>query len=707
MRIIVVIILLAFGFWPSAVNGQQISCTVPEPVEGTTSGQQTSCTVPEPVEGTTSGQHISCAMPEPVEGTASGASTSSATSFPRTVDGCPLSVDYYEKQIHIADSLYKNYLPQYNFDEVKAAMKFFDSLRLSKTTDFFNRIFPNRKQKDLCTVPEPVEGTTSGASTSSASSFPRTVDRCPLSVDFNCAKAHYYHAVGLTERDDIVGACEHYLIALEIMEEDDLIKSLKDTKTQRRKVLRKQRNDEKALCDSATLRLCDYNKEDYEKIRFVALIYTRLGRLFLNENYCDLAIIKYRKTLEYVEIIDEKPFKANVLKELGNSYHLSSEPDSALYYYNKSLRYNSALPNKLDVEKSIAQILFDKGEKDTAYLLIKNNLNIIDNENVRYSYYATLGRMCYEDNMYDSAIYYLEKSIESSIYHTKATSAMQLSAIFDSLGNYEKKSYYDTFVSKISVVNFNKGVESTQLHTLYIDYSNRKAERERLKLRSNNITANLFIFMLMIFIFLKFQNKHKKISSILNDKKLLITQIVDEIKLKEKHIGDLEFKQKLADGKIRQKNNEIKERDELLIKYRCELSELKNKLERLKSECSDINKFLQSEVCSSILNHIDNLSKKNIDSSELEKLTQEQFILLSRSANIYLNNVIDDISNKYPKLKNDDLYYICLVILNLSDKQISSLFGVTYNTIKVRKRKICSILGINNDDLHGFLINIV
>ncbi|MBR5602824.1 MAG: hypothetical protein IKW51_01235 [Bacteroidales bacterium] len=64
MRIILVFILLAFGFWPSAVNGQQTSCTVPEPVEGTTFG----------------------------------ASTSSATSFPRTVDCCPLSVDYYESK---------------------------------------------------------------------------------------------------------------------------------------------------------------------------------------------------------------------------------------------------------------------------------------------------------------------------------------------------------------------------------------------------------------------------------------------------------------------------------------------------------------------------------------------------------------------------------------------------------------------------------
>ena len=40
---------------------------------------------------------------------------------------------YFENQIRLADSLYKNYLPQYNFEEVKAAVMFFDSLRL--TTD--------------------------------------------------------------------------------------------------------------------------------------------------------------------------------------------------------------------------------------------------------------------------------------------------------------------------------------------------------------------------------------------------------------------------------------------------------------------------------------------------------------------------------------------------------------------------------------------
>ena len=202
---------------------------------------------------TVNGQQTLCTVPEPVEGTASGASTSSATAYLRTVDCCPLSVDYYEKQIHIADSLYKNYLPQYNFEEVKAAMEFFDSLRLSKTTDNSQRTTDfvhwwttdNGQQTTDIFHRSKTKSCTSDA-------YPRTVDCCPLSVDFICAKAHYYHAVGLTEKDDIVGACEHYLIALEIMEEDDLIKRHKDAKTQRRKVLKKQRNDEKTLCDSAT-----------------------------------------------------------------------------------------------------------------------------------------------------------------------------------------------------------------------------------------------------------------------------------------------------------------------------------------------------------------------------------------------------------------------------------------------------------------------
>ena len=784
------ILLLAFGCQQTTVNGQQTLCTVPEPVEGT----------------------------------ASGALTSSATAYPRTVDCCPLSVDYYEKQIHIADSLYKNYLPQYNFDEVKATMEFFDSLRLSRTTDnsqqttdIFHRIFPNKRQRTICTVPEPVEGTISGASTRSATAYPRTVDRCPLSVDFICAKAHYYHAVGLTERDDIVGACEHYLTALEIMEEDDLIK--------RRKVLKKQRNDEKTLCDSVTLRLCD-SDEDYEKIRFIALTYTRLGRLFYNENYCDLAILKYRKALEYIEYLGNNEYKANILKELGNVYQLNGESDSALYYYNSSLKANPDLTNKLDLEKNIAQILFDKGEKDSAYIMIKSNLEKLDNYRPIDSYYGILGFFYHEDEEYDSAIYYLGKCSESTNNYVRIASSIRLSAIYDSLGDYEKKAYYDNIISDLSVKGIKRSVKNNQLQDVYDKYKERKVEKEKLenKKKTNLIVSVLIGLISLTIVFtiliwhkskrkdilhqeslnekdryiankeeiisktneevkqkeseiknlveiidghksdinslknelsikeheiscketdirkmendlsakeIELENLQKNVheNSILIDRlsenhktneELMIAYIEEIEKLKTEidetrhNLNDIKFRSSLIEGKIKSKNTELQKKEEEINRYKLELSEYKNKLEIISSDNNDnaytpktgMDLYLQSKVCSKILNEINELSARNRDANILTPLKQEELVMLLNSASFYVNNFTNGIACKYSKLKKEDLYYLSLALIGLKDKQISSLLGVTYNSIRIRKKNLCSILGIKNDELQSFLMNI-
>ena len=175
-------------------------------------------------------QQTSCTVPEPVEGTTSGTSTSSAISYPTTVDRCQLTVDYYESQIRIADSLYKNYLPQYNFEQVKAAVEFFDSVQLSAISRQRRGLFDKKATDENMLIAE--------------------------SRLLTAAKAHYYHAVGLTERDDIVGACEHYLTALEIMEfeTENLRTSKSEKRSQSRKVARSQSD---CLSDSATQIPCD------------------------------------------------------------------------------------------------------------------------------------------------------------------------------------------------------------------------------------------------------------------------------------------------------------------------------------------------------------------------------------------------------------------------------------------------------------------
>ena len=707
---------------------------------------------------------------------------------------------HHENQIRLADSLYKNYLPQSNFEEVKAAMEFFDSYQPSAISGQRWRLFSKEADEENRLIAE--------------------------SRQLTAAKAHYYHAVGLTERDDIVGACEHYLIALEIMETELETENLKTSKSEKVLKIFQVFN----FSDSQFLSFSDSqilnNPEDYEKIRFLALTYTRLGRLFYNENYCDLAILKYRKALEYIEYLGNNEYKANILKELGNVYQLNGESDSALCYYNSSLKANPDLTNKLDLEKNIAQILFDKGEKDSAYIMITNNINKIDNINVRYSYYNTLGEMYVEYKEYDSAIYYLTKSISSNISNIKVNSAIKLSAIYDSIGDNTKKAYYDDIVSKISISDINKNIETNKLQDVYDRYKERKIEKEKIKSRTRTkviaISLSLLIiisFVIIILIWYKSKRKDrlhqeslKEKDRYIANKEEIISKTNEEVKQKESEIknlveiidghksdvnslknelsikeheiscketdirkmendlsakemeleklqknvhensilidrlsenhktneelmiayieeieklkteidetrhnlNDIKFRSSLIEGKIKSKNTELQKKEEEINRYKLELSEYKNKLEIISSDNNDnaytpkigMDLYLQSKVCSKILNEINELSARNRDANILTPLKQEELVMLLNSASFYVNNFTNGIACKYSKLKKEDLYYLSLALIGLKDKQISSLLGVTYNSIRIRKKNLCSILGIKNDELQSFLMNI-
>ena len=758
------------------------------------------------------------------------------------------TVDYYENQIRLADSLYKNYLPQYNFEEVKAAVEFFDSVQLSAISRQRWRLFNKKADNENILIAE--------------------------SRLLTAATAHYYHAVGLTERDDIVGACEHYLRALEIMEE----MMAKDKRL-------KAKGKEKAHGSQL-----EAHSPEYEKMRFVSLIYTRLGELFYNESYCHLSIIKYKKALNYVEMLNNNGAKSQIYKLLGNSYQLSYMPDSALYYYDKSTETNSDLINKLDVEKSVALILFENGAKDSAFALIKSNLCKIENIYVRDSYYTTIGGMFYNEHKYDSAIYYLEKSVISNNNYIKHQSSLILSAIYDSIGKQEKKTYYVEIVSKLSMNMVNKSVIRGEIQDVYDKYKERKVEKEKIKstTRTKVIAISLsapviIVFVITILIWHKSKrkdrihqeslnekdryiaNKEEVISrtneeierkesgikklvemskdhrsdikslkndaaikeeeiscketdikklendlsakemelkklqknvhenrilidrlnedrivkqkqiecylaeiddnrQVINDKNHLISiategltarkdaiaenrneiarlqaiigkneKVINELsedyrnnkeqiaayieeieKLKteisetQKNLIDLRFKNSLTEGRIKRQNAELKKKEKLIRKYTTEISNLKYRSERNHVDISNLNNYLQSDICSKILNEIKDISEKKLKSNMLSPLSKAEFVLLLNSANHHLNHLINDMAKKYPKLKKEDLYYLCLFIMGLNNNQIASLYGVTYQASKKRKNKICVILGLDSKtNLYNYLLHLV
>ena len=629
-------ILLAFGLQgqQTTVNGQQTLCTGGQ--QTTVNGQQTSCT---------------------------------SDAYTRTVDCCPLTVDYYENQIRKADSLYKNYLPQSNFEEVKAAMEFFDSLRLSKTTDNGQQTTDfvqwwttvNSQQTTDIFHRSKTKSCTSDA-------YSRTVDCCPLSVDFICAKAHYYHAVGLTEKDDIVGACEHYLIALEIME------PLVETH-------RRASNNRRAISVD--------NPEDYEKIRFISLTYTRLGQMFYNESYCNIAISNYQKALHYTNILENDLSIAQTLKNIGNSYLLQNNADSALYYYNKSLKTSNDIGNKLDVEKCIAQILYyDKNEHDSAFVILKNNLNKITNEDVKYSYHCLIGNLYFNDQSYDSALYYLEESLVDSIRNKKIAFTTSLSAIYDSLGNYEKKAYYDNLSSKLFFNNINKEVDKSKLQVIYENYKERKAENENAiamtKTRNTTITISFIVIVVVISALTYIRYNHRKVHD----------ELKKEIDIRTK---DIECKNSIINQKEKlineyQITNENK--NMIIDKQKKEIDRIKTKLNK---KNVNLEAYYASDICKKIIERKD---------SDFSCLKEDELALLLKSADEHLDNISERLHNSFSRLNKNDIYTICLIILNVEKGKLQYLLGKDRKTIWNRLNKIKRLMNVDeNHDLFLYIKN--
>lgn len=481
----------------------------------------------------------------------------------------------HEYSVLLAEALYKNYLPQSNFNDVKAAMLFYDSLH----------------------------------------------------AGFQCARAHYYHAVGLNERDDIVGSCEHYLKALELLSE--------------------------------------IKEPDHVQTRFIYLTYTRLGELFYDYGYFDLSLRKYRMALGFSDILDDTVAKAYLLKNIGHVYYMLDLYDSSLCYYNDALKTSKHEANKFDVEKPMACILFKKGYSDSAYNMLNNNISKIQNFNLLCSYYNALGEFYFNDNIYDTAIVYFDSAFMSDYFITKTMAAKMLSAIYDSLGDDVKKHYYSDFVLKYSVDRVNKSVDIGKMQDAYAGYNKRKIQNNH-----NETKRNMFIILAITAIvaivpIVFYLNSSQGFKVAMDEK----NRIISDAELK-----NVSLEKKLITAKTQLKSKEM------------ELTKLKDSRYVIAND--NRNSYYDSEICKHILGKVREIEKSGYKPASLEPLSKDELTMLLHSADEHLDNLITNLTKDHPNLDEIDKLCICLSILKIDKTKISHLLNKNYKTIWRRFEKI-------------------
>ena len=505
-----------------------------------------------------------------------------------TVDESKLSkLDYYEYQILIAEALYKNDLMQTNDSSVLEAVRYYDSLA---------QIYPKN-----------------------------------MEILFQKSRAHYYKAVGESEKDDIKNACSDYLIALRIIDE----------------IKEKDRN---------------YNI-DY----FNGLIYNRLASIYYYNDAFNLSIGLDKKANECFA-------KSNSIQPIAYNYLCIAKMLSTMDLYDEEENYlnmaDSLISNVLKIEDNQLKrkILMERAllasyrdnDNKKALELARQYMSKADGEEEQILGHTQLGEIFYKDCQYDSAFYYFEKDFLRNHY-TMLHCGNRIIEICKISGDNEKAAYYAPLLAEETNQELELTPMKAELVAMYEQYEadKHKAETRELWLKIIMALTVGAIILVVVFsvVFIIRKRRHK-----------------NEIDSKDRYIRTLH-------GKIKQKSEENKNVNEDYVKEAHQPIPFNERMQNIKRDdlCKKLYSITQMHI------------KTTAKYPELVLSDYEKMYLIGLFDK-ELNGTLQSIIRNNQRLKNSDELLFCLCLLGLDDKHISAVTGSPYHNVYVRTQKCRQIL---------------
>ena len=545
--------------------------------------------------------------------------------------------DRHYANLLLAELLYKNDYAQTNRPALRRAVAYFDSL----TFTLNDHSSPHR----LIAGGDPLSPTRNDQ------------------LFFLSARAHYINGVGYYEHDSVVEACKEYLKALEVMEEHFLENDLAGHKAQ-----------------------------------FMAMTYTRLTVLFSDQYLHNQAIYFGKESLHYYYEYNASPKHiAWMLTTIGSRYDILGNNDSAFLYYNRVLNILSDTISLTyrDAATHLAYLSYKRGEPTVKSL---SQLNVLMNEassdKEYFSRCLTIGEILYNEELYDSAYFYLNKVFEfTHSTESKKLAAERLVEIFKKQNKELDAMKYVDFLVPFANLEENQSAIKSQLTEQYKNYGQRRQDRvhQHDKKKSQRQTMMVIVCLLVLITsvsVLYIKNKKRKHK--------LETQI-------EVNRYAYEIQQKALSGKLKKSKEALAEA----------LKQLEGATDKMTSQHvsrpnKDYTSFLGSPICRHILETVHQQKfKSKIDCIIYKEyaLQKEQLLALRLASDENMDDYTIRLKKHYPNLTDEDVTYCCLYLLDISDADIAALMQKAYPTVCERRRKIKRIVG-ENGRLNNILRNV-
>lgn len=425
----------------------------------------------------------------------------------------------------------------------------------------------------------------------------------------------------------------------------------------------------------------DIIEEFPEEIETKRHLLSSLGNEYYNAKLYEEAGKTYKELYEYC--ITNKD-KAIALNGLSSYYDITHNLDSALSYQHEALKYAQATKDSDIIAISSHNLslrYFTASQYDTALNYARMALCWVSSSKSKSSYYSYIGNLFLEKEKNDSAIFYINKSLEDSINYnlnTKAIDLLNLSYIKE-----EEKDYETTTELLYQFINLADSIysteQSTKIQQLVHQYDIKQKvdqEQRRSKYILKNVIGYFLIFCFVIIVFFQHRINKRDKQKIVNEQRLY--------QMKERYINlqhSIEESQRIITF-LRKEQSAFSQEAE---KYRYEIAERETTIEKLKTEKDNLRNWLFKQ--SSIYKKIAKLSEQKVSNKkELAVLPNNEQIKLKETIWDIYDDYIIEMKKQYPLLTDEDLLYLCIEKVGFSNQVISLCFGNT-NTHAIAQRK--------------------
>lgn len=423
-----------------------------------------------------------------------------------------------------------------------------------------------------------------------------------------------------------------------------------------------------------------------EEKHLASKAYNNIYGIFLSVYDNNFKVLSAKRALYYQKIaneIDSTIFPTACINMAG-TFMSETETDSVLLYLNMAEPYLDTINDfgkYIMAQHLLSTVYFSREEYDSCFQVCRNMIAFKCRRGLDAKRDSmTMGIQMFHSPYMLQSKPYLLKVLE---YETRERIIGSIMILLEKIYEHENnqdsvnfcRKFYGASIESRMKIDDNKD-DLTKIYEIYAEKRDTKINelRELKEMKKKTSLLLIAIIISVSALYFIFRANKKKL-----DKQ---SEHYNNI------LADSKFKHSIVDGKIKKMNEELRKKEEIIKSQEIELDEMKQKIGIIEN-VPNIESYYKSDISQKIINR---------KANDFSALTNEDFALLIQAADKHLNNITARLKEKYPKINKEDLYYICLILLNTEESKLQYLLDKNRKTVWSRLCKIKIKFGLENGD---------